>query len=90
MLFFILGAFAFGMFLGYKGKLKFLKKYKPVTVVTVLLLFFMGYEIGGNDELFSRLSEIGLIALLIAIFAILGSFIFTAFLEKLMKKEKIL
>jgi len=90
MLFFILGAFTFGMFLGYKGKLKFLKKYKPVTVVTVLLLFFMGYEIGGNDELFSRLSEIGLIALLIAIFAILGSFIFTAFLEKLMKKEKIL
>lgn len=88
MLGYILLAFLIGMILGYKKKLNFLKKYKPVWIVTFLLLFFMGYEIGKDDNLFSRLSEIGYIAFLIAIFTIIGSYFFTSFYEKIINKEK--
>ncbi|MDN5346275.1 MAG: hypothetical protein PWQ73_797, partial [Petrotoga sp.] len=44
----ILIAFLIGLLIGFKGRLKWLKKINPVLWSTVLLLFFMGYEIG-ND-----------------------------------------
>ncbi|HOO74411.1 MAG TPA: LysO family transporter [Tepiditoga sp.] len=87
MLLMILTAFIVGLFLGTTGKLKFVRKFKPVTVITVLLLFFMGYEIGNDDTLISKLPEIGFKALLIAVFSVMGSIIFTAFYEKLLKRS---
>jgi len=84
----ILIAFLIGFLFGLKGKLKWLKKYKSVLLSTVFLLFFMGYEIGNNDALVSQIKEIGVYALYIAIFSILGSVLFTSFYEKFFKKEK--
>ncbi|MDN5343819.1 MAG: hypothetical protein PWP28_2701, partial [Oceanotoga sp.] len=73
---------------GFKGRLKWLKKINPVLWSTVLLLFFMGYEIGNDDSLISQITEIGLTALYIAVFSIIGSIIFTSIYEKFFKKEK--
>jgi len=84
----ILIAFSIGLFLGLKGRLKWLKKIKPVLWSTVLLLFFMGYEIGNDDTLISQIQEIGFTALYIAVFSIIGSILFTSIYEKFFKKEK--
>jgi len=84
----ILIAFSIGLFIGLKGWLKWLKKIKPVLWSTVLLLFFMGYEIGNDDSLISQIKEIGFTALYIAIFSIIGSILFTSIYEKFSKKEK--
>ncbi|KLO21997.1 membrane protein [Marinitoga sp. 1197] len=82
MLWIILISFLVGMFLGMKGKLLFIKRYKPVTYITVLLLFFMGFEIGSDQDLISKLSEIGYLSLYIALFSIAGSMILTTIYEK--------
>ncbi|KUK80952.1 MAG: Uncharacterized protein XD96_1322, partial [Petrotoga mobilis] len=66
----ILIAFLIGIFIGLKGWLKWLKKIKPVLWSTVLLLFFMGYEIGNDDTLLFQIKEIGFTALYIAVFSI--------------------
>ncbi|RLL85295.1 LysO family transporter [Petrotoga sp. Shatin.DS.tank11.9.2.9.3] len=84
----ILIAFSIGLFLGLKGQLKWLKKIKPVLWSTVLLLFFMGYEIGNDDVLIFQIKEIGITALYIAVFSIIGSVLFTSIYEKFFKKEK--
>ncbi|WP_121567346.1 LysO family transporter [Petrotoga sp. Shatin.DS.tank11.9.2.9.3] len=84
----ILIAFLIGLLIGFKGRLKWLKKINPVLWSTVLLLFFMGYEIGNDDSLISQITEIGLTALYIAVFSIIGSIIFTSIYEKFFKKEK--
>lgn len=84
----ILIAFSIGLFLGLKGRLKWLKKIKPVLWSTVLLLFFMGYEIGNDDVLIFQIKEIGITALYIAVFSIIGSVLFTSIYEKFFKKEK--
>lgn len=84
----ILIAFLIGLFIGLKGWLKWLKKIKPVLWSTVLLLFFMGYEIGNDDSLISQIKEIGLTALYIAVFSIIGSILLTSAYEKFFKKEK--
>ncbi|WP_103077436.1 LysO family transporter [Petrotoga mexicana] len=84
----ILIAFSIGLFFGLKGRLKWLKKIKPVLWSTVLLLFFMGYEIGNDDTLISQIKEIGITALYIAVFSIVGSVLFTSIYEKFFKKEK--
>jgi uncharacterized membrane protein YbjE (DUF340 family) len=84
----ILIAFSIGLFMGLKGWLKWLKKIKPVLWSTVLLLFFMGYEIGNDDSLISQIKEIGFTALYIAILSIIGSILFTSIYEKFFKKEK--
>ncbi|KLO24587.1 MULTISPECIES: LysO family transporter [unclassified Marinitoga] len=82
MLWIILISFLVGMFLGMKGKLSFIKRYKPVTYITVLLLFFMGFEIGSDQDLISKLSEIGYLSLYIALFSIAGSVVLTTIYEK--------
>jgi uncharacterized membrane protein YbjE (DUF340 family) len=82
MLYLILIAFVLGFILGMKGKLKFLKKINAVTYITVLLLFFMGYELGSDEKLIKQLSEIGYLSFLIALFAIIGSAILPTIYEK--------
>ncbi|BBE30838.1 hypothetical protein OSSY52_09790 [Tepiditoga spiralis] len=88
MLYLILFSFIAGLTLGIKGKLRFLKKYKPVTYITVLLLFFMGMDIGANKSLISQLPKIGLLAFFIAIFSIIGSILFTMIYEKARSDKK--
>ncbi|MBM7560198.1 LysO family transporter [Marinitoga litoralis] len=82
MLYLILIAFVLGFIIGMNGKLKFLKKINAVTYITVLLLFFMGYELGSDEKLIKQLSEIGYLSFLIALFAIIGSAILPTIYEK--------
>jgi uncharacterized membrane protein YbjE (DUF340 family) len=86
MLWLILAAFVAGVVLGINQKLLFIKKLKPVSIITVLLLFFMGYEIGSDAQLVSRLPQIGIKAFLTAVFAIAGSVLFTTLYDKMSKK----
>lgn len=83
MLYLILMAFLIGFLLGMKGKLKFLKKWNTVTITTVLLLFFMGFELGSDKNLIGQLSEIGYLSFIIAIFAIIGSALLPTIYEKI-------
>lgn len=87
MLFFILLAFSGGLFLGLKGKMRFLKKYKLIPLLTVLLLFSMGTEIGSSKEIVDNLSSIGLHAFVIALFAVAGSFAITFIVGRLLIRE---
>ncbi len=88
MLFFILAAFVGGLFLGLKNRLRFLNKFKIIPLITLLLLFSMGTEIGQSQEIMANLNSIGLNAFLIALFAVLGSFLVTLFCLKLFKTKK--
>jgi uncharacterized membrane protein YbjE (DUF340 family) len=83
MLYLILIAFLAGFLLGMRGKLKILKKWNTVTIVTVLLLFFMGFELGSDENLIKQLSEIGYLSFLIALFAIIGSALLPTIYEKI-------
>ncbi|WGS65118.1 LysO family transporter [Marinitoga aeolica] len=83
MLYLILIAFLIGFLLGMKGKLKFLKKWNVITISTVLLLFFMGFELGSDKNLIKQLSEIGYLSFLIALFAIIGSALLPTIYEKI-------
>ncbi len=77
MLVLILLSFGAGLFLGLKKQLGFMKKIKIIPILTLLLLFSMGTEIGANDKLFNDLPKIGIQAFLVAVFAVAGSFTFT-------------
>ena len=77
MLLLILAAFVMGLFLGLKKRFGFLGKFKVIPLITLLLLFSMGTEIGQSQEIMDNLNSIGLNAFLIALFAVLGSFVVT-------------
>ena len=77
MLLLILTAFATGFFLGLKKRLRFLAKVKIIPVITLMLLFSMGTEIGQSQEIMDHLSTIGWSAFLIAVFTVAGSFLVT-------------
>jgi len=77
MLVLILLSFGAGLFLGLKKQLRFMNKIKIIPILTLLLLFSMGTEIGANDKLFNDLPKIGIQAFLIAVFAVAGSFTVT-------------
>ncbi|GAB6189414.1 hypothetical protein JCM30566_11530 [Marinitoga arctica] len=83
MLYLILISFIFGFILGIGKKLKILKKWNIVTIITVLLLFFMGFELGSDKNLIKQLSEIGYLSFIIAFFAIIGSALLPTIYEKL-------
>ena len=83
MLLLILTAFATGLFLGLKKRLRFLAKVKIIPVITLMLLFSMGTEIGQSQEIMDHLSTIGWSAFLIAVFTVAGSFLVTLFVLKI-------
>ncbi|MEN3042092.1 MAG: LysO family transporter [Fervidobacterium sp.] len=68
MLWYVLIVFFAGFFLGKFVKTQWIGKYKLVLVLTFLLLFTLGLEIGSNDELFKKIDEIILYGFLIASF----------------------
>lgn len=73
-----------GLLLGYFTDLKkYLKLIDKAYVFTViLLLFLMGVSIGNNKDLFSQFNVIGVEAILIAIFSIIGSVVFAYVINK--------
>ena len=87
MLFLILVAFITGLLLGLKKRLRFLSKFKIIPLITLLLLFSMGTEIGQSQEIMDNLNSIGLNAFLIALFAVIGSFLVTLIFLKIFKNK---
>lgn len=54
-----------------------------ITLISIcLLLFILGMEIGSNKELLGNLPSMGLIALLVAVFTLLGSITLTKLLTR--------
>ena len=54
-----------------------------ITLISIcLLLFILGLEIGSNKELLGNLPSMGLIALLVAVFTLLGSITLTKLLTR--------
>ena len=54
-----------------------------ITLISIcLLLFILGLEIGSNKELLGNLPSMGLIALLVAVFTLLGSITLTKWLTR--------
>ncbi|AFG35651.1 Membrane protein of unknown function (DUF340) [Fervidobacterium pennivorans DSM 9078] len=82
MIWWVLIVFFGGFFLGRFVKTDWIGKYKVILVLTMLLLFSLGLEIGSNDELFGKIDTILLYGLLIAFAGSLGSFIFGFLFEK--------
>lgn len=86
---FALGALAIGILLGRLARNKFQKSVFPLILVTVcILLLLMGLRIGGNKNLIDSLSSIGIISVILVIFALLGSLFATKFATKWIDGEK--
>ena len=75
----LLAGFLFGLLL--KGRVKL-----PTSAITMasicLLLFILGLEIGGNDELLGNLPTMGLTALIVTVLAVLGSVVLARLFTK--------
>jgi len=84
----IILAFSIGMLFGLKKRLNFLTRFKILPILTCILLFSMGTEIGTSEEIFSNLTGIGFHAFLIALFATAGSFIATFIYTRLFSKTE--
>lgn len=54
-----------------------------IMAVISLLLFFLGLELGYNDKLVSQFASLGVTAMVIALFAVLGSCIAALFFFRL-------
>lgn len=73
-MFTIIGLMLTGMLLGFllrKHKLSGI--HKIITVLIWLLLFLLGIDVGGNQEIINGLHTIGMEALIITLAAVLGS-----------------
>ena len=77
-----------GILIGYvfrKNNLKFINKI--ITVLIWSLLFLLGIEVGGNQEIIEGLHTIGIEALIITVAAVLGSVVGALILWKWIKKR---
>ncbi len=77
-----------GILIGYIFKntnLKFINKI--ITVLIWSLLFLLGIEVGGNQEIIEGLHTIGIEALIITVAAVLGSVVGALILWKWIKKR---
>lgn len=73
-MFIIIGLMLSGMLLGFLlRKQKLSGIHKVITVLIWLLLFLLGIEVGGNQEIINGLHTIGLEAIVITVAAVLGS-----------------
>jgi uncharacterized membrane protein YbjE (DUF340 family) len=78
--------FFLGFFVGRFLRTDWIRKYKVLIVLTFLLLFALGVEIGSNDDVVSKLESILFSSFMVSTFAILGSFIFAVIFERVSKK----
>ena len=73
-MFTIIGLMLTGMLLGFLlRKQKLSGIHKAITVLIWLLLFLLGIDVGGNQEIINGLHTIGMEALIITLAAVLGS-----------------
>ena len=84
---FMLAGWAAG-YLGRKIKLKDGLENGLFLVLTYLLLFLLGWEVGGNEQTLKALPSLGLKSLLIALVTTLGSILGAFALWKSIKNKK--
>lgn len=73
-MFTIIGLMLTGMLLGFLLRKQQLSGiHKIITVLIWLLLFLLGIDVGGNQEIINGLSTIGMEAIVITLAAVLGS-----------------
>lgn len=73
-MFTIIGLMLTGMLLGFllrRQKLSWI--HKVITILIWLLLFLLGIDVGGNQEIINGLHTIGMEAIIITVAAVLGS-----------------
>lgn len=88
-MFIIIGLMLTGMLLGYLLRKRSLRKiHKVITVLIWLLLFTLGIEVGGNEQIIKGLHTLGLEALILTIGGTLGSVIAAWALWKALYKRK--
>ena len=74
-MFIVIGIMFAGIALGYMFRQKAIlqKLGKPISYTIYALLFFLGFSVGGNDEIIKNLPSLGGQALLLAFAGTLGS-----------------
>ncbi len=88
-MFIIIGLMLTGMLLGYLLRKRNLREiHKVITVLIWLLLFTLGIEVGGNEQIIKGLHTLGLEALILTIGGTLGSVIAAWALWKALYKRK--
>ena len=85
-MFTIIGLMLTGMLLGYLLRKRDLKK--VITVLIWVLLFILGIEVGGNEQIIKGLHTIGLEAVILTIGGTLGSVIAAWALWRALYKRK--
>lgn len=86
MLFILIMLFFAGFVVGRFLKTDWIRKYKVLIILTLVLLFSLGVEIGSNDDVVSQLKIILSSSFMISTFAVLGSFIMAVLFERVFKK----
>ena len=88
-MFTIIGLMLTGMLLGYLLRKRNLSGiHKVITVLIWLLLFILGIEVGGNEQIIKGLHNIGLEAVILTIGGTLGSVIAAWALWRALYKRK--
>ncbi len=90
MIFALIACIVLGMLIGFfcrRSKMEWVNK--SITLIVCILLFLIGFEIGANKDIISRLHDLGLEALGIAIATLLGSAALSYMLGLLLKSRGI-
>lgn len=88
-MFTIIGLMLTGMLLGYLLRKRDLRKiHQVITVLIWLLLFILGIEVGGNEQIIKGLHTIGLEAIILTLGGTLGSVVAAWALWKVLYKKK--
>ena len=56
-----------------------------VIYIVYLLIFFLGISVGSNTKILDNLSNLGLTAFIISLFALMGTLVFSYLLKKIFK-----
>lgn len=88
-MFIIIGLMLTGMLLGYLLRRKNLRRiHNVITVLIWVLLFILGVEVGGNEQIIKGLHTIGIEAIILTLGGTLGSVIAAWALWKALYKKK--
>ena len=82
---------AAGIVLGYKSK-RFAKESKGrsmfQTACLLVMLFLLGHQLGGNQDVAASMTSMGLIGLILCLSAMAGSFVVVLLLRKVLEGPK--
>ena len=87
-MFTIIGLMLTGMLLGYLLRKRSLHKIHTVITVLIALLFILGIEVGGNEQIIKGLHTIGIEAVILTLGSTLGSVIAAWALWKALYRKK--